>query len=92
MALIKCSECGKEISDKASACAHCGNPIYPLFDIEKYEMASNYKVKKCIQCGRNIPKVLSKCPYCGKKQNPVLGIIGAVILVYMVLRLMIMMS
>jgi len=27
MALIKCSECGKEISDKASTCPHCGNPI-----------------------------------------------------------------
>lgn len=26
MALIKCSECGKEISDKASACIYCGCP------------------------------------------------------------------
>lgn len=28
MALIKCSECGKEISDKAKTCIHCGNPIH----------------------------------------------------------------
>jgi DNA-directed RNA polymerase subunit RPC12/RpoP len=28
MALIKCSECEKEISDKASACPSCGNPIH----------------------------------------------------------------
>ena len=27
MALIKCSECGKEISDKANTCPSCGNPI-----------------------------------------------------------------
>lgn len=27
MALIKCSECGKEISDKAEACPACGNPL-----------------------------------------------------------------
>ena len=27
MALIKCSECGKEISDKSTACVHCGCPI-----------------------------------------------------------------
>lgn len=27
MALIKCQECGKEISDKAEVCPHCGNPI-----------------------------------------------------------------
>lgn len=29
MALIKCPECGKEISDKAPACIHCGCPIQP---------------------------------------------------------------
>ena len=27
MALIKCIECSKEISDKASTCPHCGCPI-----------------------------------------------------------------
>lgn len=27
MALIKCSECGKEISDKANTCVNCGCPI-----------------------------------------------------------------
>ena len=27
MALIKCPECGKEISDKSDVCIHCGFPI-----------------------------------------------------------------
>ncbi|MBR4003151.1 MAG: ribosomal protein L7/L12 [Clostridia bacterium] len=27
MALIKCPECGKEISDKSPACIHCGFPL-----------------------------------------------------------------
>ncbi len=27
MALIKCSECGQMVSDKASACPHCGCPV-----------------------------------------------------------------
>jgi len=27
MALIKCKECGKEISDKAVSCPHCGCPL-----------------------------------------------------------------
>lgn len=27
MALVQCSECKKEISDRASACPNCGNPI-----------------------------------------------------------------
>lgn len=29
MALIHCPECGKEISDKAPACIHCGYPLSP---------------------------------------------------------------
>ena len=29
MALIKCPECGKEISDLAPACIHCGYPLPP---------------------------------------------------------------
>ncbi len=35
MALINCEECGKEISNKASACIHCGCPL-ALFE-KKYE-------------------------------------------------------
>jgi len=27
MALIKCSECQKEISEKSEKCIHCGNPM-----------------------------------------------------------------
>lgn len=27
MALIKCPECGKEVSSKANACIHCGYPL-----------------------------------------------------------------
>ena len=30
MALIECSECGEEISDKAEACVHCGCPMYSI--------------------------------------------------------------
>lgn len=30
MALVMCPECGKEISDKASYCIHCGCPLEPL--------------------------------------------------------------
>ena len=27
MAITKCQECGKEISDKAQTCPHCGAPV-----------------------------------------------------------------
>lgn len=30
MALIKCPECRKDISDKSSACIHCGYPLEKL--------------------------------------------------------------
>jgi hypothetical protein len=29
MALIKCPDCGKDISDLAPACVECGRPIHP---------------------------------------------------------------
>lgn len=32
MALINCPECGKEISDKARWCVHCGYPMEPERD------------------------------------------------------------
>lgn len=32
MALIKCHECGKEISDLAKTCPHCGAPTNPTAD------------------------------------------------------------
>ena len=37
MALIKCEECGKEISDKAKVCVNCGCPITN----KKIEMTSS---------------------------------------------------
>lgn len=39
MALIKCPECGKEISNKSKTCIHCG---YPLSEID---LLSNVSVK-----------------------------------------------
>lgn len=36
MALVRCSDCGKEVSDKAKACPNCGCPISK--DMEKVEI------------------------------------------------------
>ncbi|MFA6143652.1 MAG: zinc-ribbon domain-containing protein [Sulfurimonas sp.] len=35
MALINCTECGKEISDKASTCPHCGAPVGLILSAKK---------------------------------------------------------
>ena len=34
MALINCPECGKEVSDKAKSCIHCGCPLVDLLMTE----------------------------------------------------------
>ena len=47
MALIKCPECGKEISDKANACPNCGNPINVVE--KKEETPESYLC--CPKCG-----------------------------------------
>lgn len=40
MALIKCSECGKEVSDKAAACPACGCPVEVVSKVPvSYEVA-----------------------------------------------------
>lgn len=51
MALIKCSECGKEISDKAKSCPGCGN-------------VRQEKVK-CLECGTLNDIGSATCENCG---------------------------
>ena len=46
MALIKCSECGKEISDTAAVCVNCGAPI-------KKENTMQSSGVSCPKCGSN---------------------------------------
>lgn len=52
MALIKCPECGKEISNKASACPNCGYPISQQDNrndfVKEYD---DEDVTYCPQCG-----------------------------------------
>lgn len=53
MALIKCSECGKDISDTAKSCIHCGCPVE--------------KKVVCSECGQETLETNSVCPNCGNK-------------------------
>ncbi len=49
MALIKCPECGKDISDKAVSCPNCGCPIgqeHIEYLEEEYEEESNSELWK----------------------------------------------
>ena len=71
MALIKCPECSKEISDKAKNCPNCGSPLvkkngrYGTFlsctNYPKCRFSMNYKLTKNEKDLNND----RKCPKCG---------------------------
>ena len=66
MAMIKCPECGQDISDKAKKCIHCGK----IFVEE--ETGSECMV--CEECGAELAKTDEFCPNCGcpvSKEDPV---------------------
>lgn len=48
MAIIKCPECGKELSDKASVCPQCG---FPIQEINQGTENTNSKQLYCPNCG-----------------------------------------
>lgn len=54
MALIKCKECGKEISDTTTSCIHCGCPLGK----EKTDL-------KCPECGKKVSAEDTACKNCG---------------------------
>lgn len=58
MALIKCSCCEKDISDKAASCPHCGHPV---------ELQKGGEVKSifCGECGVEVPQGMEACLNCG---------------------------
>ena len=62
MALINCPSCGKEVSDKASACPQCG------FRLLKSETDSAPEVRKniCKDCGNELSEGVDICPNCGR--------------------------
>lgn len=57
MALINCPECGKEISDWAQKCPHCGYPLIP--DVEFYYEDTEKKKKGFWSTVRLIISIIS---------------------------------
>lgn len=77
MALIKCTECGKEISDKATTCPNCGAPI-------SSENATSEPVMSPIPEEPKKPKKEKKKGGC---LGTVLKIIGALVVIVIVLNI-----
>ncbi len=59
MALIKCSKCGKEISDKSSKCVHCGNTTKKFENAVKLKNSESFNKK--INCKWFINKKIVLC-------------------------------
>lgn len=55
MAMIQCPECGKEISDKARKCIHCGKVL----------IEDKPQTKVCNECGKENSIDVTECAYCG---------------------------
>lgn len=63
MSLIKCPECGKEISDKASSCPNCGMPLD--FSLAKQEVKENKSISTVKKLNKKmILTVLAICLIC----------------------------
>ncbi len=60
MSIIKCSNCEKEISDKAKECPQCGQPV--ILDTPVQEEVTPIL---CEECGIEIPEGMDACPNCG---------------------------
>ena len=60
MAIIKCSNCGKEVSDKANACPQCGQNL----TVEQ-ESVEETKHLFCEECGTPVAENAEMCPNCG---------------------------
>lgn len=70
MAIMKCLNCGQDISDQAKRCVHCGQKIT--------------KKVLCPECKEEINDDLKQCPKCGYKfrktiNKKIIGIIALVI-------------
>ena len=59
MALIKCVECGKEISDKANACIHCGSTI----NIKTVFLCRRFLTRH-VATFRSVPLMVPKMNFC----------------------------
>src|SRR5262249_2590502 len=54
MALIDCTECGKQVSTAAQACPNCGHPVARMR-------------MKCPYCRNELASNIETCPHCQRR-------------------------
>lgn len=72
MAIIMCSNCGQEISDRAKKCVHCGQKITGKVLCPECKEEINEDLKQCPKCGYKFHKTVSK---------KLIGIIAAAVVI-----------
>lgn len=71
MALIKCNNCGRSVSDRATVCPHCGCDPHVAKDANNEtdnhsENEQNPNLTTCPSCGSLVSKKAKVCPKCGQ--------------------------
>ena len=71
MALIKCNNCGRSVSDRATVCPHCGCDLHVAKDANNEtdnhsENEQNPNLTTCPSCGSLVSKKAKVCPKCGQ--------------------------
>lgn len=96
MALIKCVECGNDVSDKATTCPKCGAQI------QTQELKDNNGSEKiCVECGSTIDLTTGICTNCGynpekisnqkkAKKKKVAFIVGGIVVVVLLALIIVM--
>ena len=78
MALVKCAECSREISDKAAACPGCGAPIASMSPVPECNASTKRvvggPVASCAVCRTEVPVGSRWCPIC--RTNVIDAIVG----------------
>lgn len=63
MAIIQCKYCGKNVSDKAKSCPHCGGIL--IEDNSEADQDQSVVPLLCEECNAEIPQGATTCPNCG---------------------------
>ena len=80
MALIKCTECGRDISDAAAACPGCGHPLKPNAESSRAPAVTPQPATPKSASGGGLPKgpifflvvvlgLLGTCVYSGRDSS-----------------------
>ena len=81
MSIIKCPECGKDISDKAAACIYCGYPINKVAESELPESSAPNNEEQALPSVTDIPTAAASDQESEKKLIAVLAVVALIIVI-----------